>query len=90
VYEKVYTKAYGLNRKFVLEYQTMRTETALKVEAIDLLLKEFGVLDTQRFIASIKRSNFDYIEWRKNNACLGMTVEEISKEAMKVYKQEKT
>jgi hypothetical protein len=30
----------------------------------------------------------DYTEWRKNNLCNGMTVEEISKEAMKVYNQE--
>jgi hypothetical protein len=43
----------------------MRTETVLKVEAIDLLLKTFGVLETERFITSIKSSNFDYTEWQK-------------------------
>jgi hypothetical protein len=37
----------------------------LKVEAIDLLLKTFGVLETERFIATIKSNNFDYTEWRK-------------------------
>jgi hypothetical protein len=31
----------------------MRTETVLKMEAIDLLIKEFGVLDTERFIKNI-------------------------------------
>jgi hypothetical protein len=44
----------------------MRTETVLKMEAIDLLIKEFGVLDTERFITSIKSNNFDYTEWHKN------------------------
>jgi hypothetical protein len=44
----------------------MRTETVLKVEAMDLLLKTFGVLETERFIASIKNNNFDYTEWHKN------------------------
>jgi len=44
----------------------MRTETVLKAEAIDLLLKTFGVLETERFITSIKNNNFDYTEWHKN------------------------
>jgi hypothetical protein len=44
----------------------MRTETVLKTEAIDLLLETFGVLDTERFITSIKSNNFDYTEWHRN------------------------
>jgi len=43
----------------------MRTETVLKVEAMDLLLKNFGVLETERFISSIKSNDFDYTEWHK-------------------------
>ena len=44
----------------------MRTETVLKAEAIDLLLKTFGALETERFITSIKSNNFDYTEWHKS------------------------
>jgi hypothetical protein len=44
----------------------MMNEVALKVEAIDLLIKNFGVLNTERFITSIKSNNFDYTEWQKN------------------------
>ncbi len=44
----------------------MRTETVLKAEAIDLLLRTFGVLETERFITSIKNNNFDYTEWHKD------------------------
>ena len=52
------------------------TETALKVEAIDVLIKTFGVLDTERFITSIKSNNFDYTEWHKN-LWKDKTIEEI-------------
>ncbi|MCL1911279.1 MAG: hypothetical protein FWG13_03640 [Leptospirales bacterium] len=31
----------------------------------------------------------DYTEWRKNNLCVGMSVEEISKAAMGIHSQEK-
>ena len=44
----------------------MMTEIALKTEAINLLLKTFGVLETERFISGIKSSDFDYTEWQKN------------------------
>ena len=54
----------------------MMTETALKVEAIDVLIKTFGVLDTERFITCIKSNNFDYTEWHKN-LWKDKTIEEI-------------
>ena len=54
----------------------MRTETVLKIEAMDLLLKSFGALETERFITSIKSNNFDYTEWHKN-LWNDKTVEEI-------------
>ena len=43
----------------------MRTENVLKIEAMDLLLRTFGALETEQFITSIKSSNFDYTEWHK-------------------------
>ena len=58
----------------------MRTETVLKTEAIDLLLKTFGVLETERFISSIKNNNFDYTEWHKN-LWKDKSIEEIHKMA---------
>lgn len=44
----------------------MRIETVLKVEAINVLIKTFGILETERFITSIKSDNFDYTEWHKH------------------------
>ena len=58
----------------------MRTETVLKAEAIELLLKTFGVLETERFIASIKNNNFDYTEWHKD-LWKDKSIEEIHKMA---------
>jgi hypothetical protein len=58
----------------------MRTETVLKMEVIDLLLKNFGIIETERFITSIKSSNFDYTEWQKN-LWNDKSVEEIHKMA---------
>lgn len=66
----------------------MRTETALKAEAIDLLLKTFGVLETERFIASIKNNNFDYTEWHKT-LWRDKTIEEIHRMATE-FEKEKT
>ena len=45
--------------------KVMRSDAVLKVEVIDLLLKTFGVLETERFITSIKSNNFNYTEWQK-------------------------
>ena len=58
----------------------MKTETVLKIEAMDLLLKTFGALETERFITSIKSNNFDYTEWHKN-LWRDKTIEEIHKMA---------
>jgi hypothetical protein len=58
----------------------MRSESALKVEVMKLLLNTFGVLETERFIAAVKNSNFDYTEWHKN-LWKERSIEEIHKAA---------
>jgi hypothetical protein len=42
-----------------------KSETALRVEAMDILLHKLGEVDTERFITLIKTDNFDYTEWRR-------------------------
>jgi len=64
----------------------MKTDTALKIEAMDVLLNTFGVLETERFIASIKNDNFDYTEWHKN-LWKGKSMEEIHKMATEFEQQ---
>jgi len=64
----------------------MRTETVLKVEAMDLLLRTFGALETERFISSIKNNNFDYTEWHKY-LWKDKSIEEIHNMATKFEKE---
>jgi len=64
----------------------MRTETILKTEAMNLLLKTFGVLETERFISSIKNNNFDYTEWHKS-LWKDKSIEEIHEMATEFEKE---
>ena len=64
----------------------MRTENVLKMEAMDLLLKTFGVVETERFINSIKSNNFDYTEWHKN-LWKNKSIEEVHKMAIEFEKE---
>ncbi|MCL2754442.1 MAG: hypothetical protein FWD35_01835 [Oscillospiraceae bacterium] len=54
----------------------MRTDTVVRVEAIDVLLAALGEVDTERFISMIKRDTFDYTEWRKG-LWKGKSIDEI-------------
>jgi hypothetical protein len=58
----------------------MRTDGALRYEAIDALIKTLGEVDTERFISMIKRDTFNYTEWRRG-LWNDMTIEEIYAEA---------
>ena len=64
----------------------MKTETVLKAEVMELLLNTFGVLETERFIASVKNNNFDYTEWRRN-IWKDKTIDEIHKMATEFEKE---
>jgi len=58
----------------------MRTDTTLRYEAMNVLMKTLGLVDTERFISMIKRDTFDYTEWRRT-LWKDMTIDEIYKEA---------
>jgi hypothetical protein len=62
-------------------------DTVLLKAGMKILIEQLGNIEAEKFVSIILREPFDYTEWRKNNVCVGMTVEEISKEAMRVYKQ---
>jgi hypothetical protein len=63
-------------------------ETILMKTGMKILIEQLGNIEAERFVSILLREPFDYTEWRQNNLCVGMTVEEISNEAMKVYNQE--
>jgi len=63
------------------------TEAVLMKTGMKVLIEQLGNINAERFVSILLREPFDYTEWRKNNLCVGMTVEEISKEAMEIYNQ---
>jgi hypothetical protein len=64
------------------------TETVLMKTGMKALIERLGNIEAERFVSILLREPFDYTEWRKDNLCVGMTTEEISKEAMMIYRQE--
>ncbi|MDR3063062.1 MAG: hypothetical protein LBU40_02850 [Methanobrevibacter sp.] len=64
----------------------MKSEIAIRTEGMDILVKKLGIVDAERFIAAIKRDNFDYTEWRRD-LYNGMTVDDIYNDAVKYQKQ---
>jgi len=66
----------------------MITDTELKVKGLKILLKELGKVETERFIALIKKEAFDYTEWQRG-LWEDKDVEELSKEAMEFRRKQK-
>ena len=64
----------------------MKNETALRVEAMDILVKKLGLVDAERFIDIIKKDKFDYTQWRKN-LWKDKTIDQIYGEAEKSYRE---
>jgi len=44
----------------------MRTDNALRVNAMNLLVKGLGDVGAERFIYLIKRESFNYTEWQRD------------------------
>ena len=44
----------------------MKTETQIRYEGLDALVKQLGMIDAERFISLILRDRFDYTEWQRH------------------------
>jgi hypothetical protein len=51
--------------------------SAIMTAGMALLLNNLGSIETEIFITTVKRNNFDYTEWRRDNLFSGMTLDEI-------------
>jgi len=54
----------------------MKTDSVIRLEAMDALMATLGPVDVERFISMIKRDTFDYTEWRRDQ-WNDMTLDEI-------------
>jgi len=66
----------------------MKTENTIRSEAIDILIKHLGPIDTERFLAYINREKFDYTQWQKN-LWNDKTIEEIHQMGVELEKSRK-
>ncbi len=62
----------------------MRTDTLIKHVGFKAIFYKLDIVEAERFIALMKRDNFDYTEWRKT-LWEDLTVEELSAKAMDYY-----
>ena len=58
----------------------MKSEIALRSEAVEILIDELGLVDAQKFISLIKRDTFDYTEQRRD-LYKNMSIDEIYNKA---------
>lgn len=62
----------------------MLTDTTIEKRGIEALVKELGNVDAERFIDLAIKEPFDYTKWRQSNLHEDVSIEELSKEAMKI------
>jgi len=62
----------------------MKSEAVLRAEVMKILVKNFGLVDAERFIDIIKRDEFDYTEWQRD-LWKDKTTTEIHNEAKQYY-----
>jgi hypothetical protein len=66
----------------------IKSENALRVAGMKLLVEGLGVVNAERFINCIKKDQFDYTEWQRD-LWEDKTIEEIHYEAA-AFIQEKS
>lgn len=67
----------------------MMNSAVLLNTGMELLADKLGLVEAERFISLLHVEKFDYTEWRKEYLFKGMSIEEISKEAMEYRKAKK-
>jgi len=67
----------------------MRTDTIIRTEGTQILMKNLGLVDAERFIALMQREPFDYTKWQEN-LFEDMSIDEISKNAAELRKNTKS
>lgn len=58
----------------------MTTETELRLQGMRVLIDAMGLVETERFLATINREKFDYTEWRKSGLP-DLSIDEIAARA---------
>ena len=59
------------------------SDSVIKQRGFEILFKELGMVDAERFVALINSEPFDYTKWRHENLFKGMSIDEICDNADK-------
>jgi len=62
----------------------IKSETALRIAGMKLLMEGLGALNAERFIHSVKNEHFDYTEWQRD-LWKDKTIDEIHQAATEFY-----
>ena len=62
----------------------IQSESALRLESMNLLIKHLGAVNAERFVNSIKSDHFDYTRWQRN-LWNDQSIDEIHNEAARFY-----
>ena len=62
----------------------IKSENALRIAGMKLLVEGLGAVNAERFINSVKNDHFDYTEWQRD-LWKDKTIEEIHEAATAFY-----
>ncbi len=65
----------------------MLTDSEIRVKGIEILMKELGEVQTERFITLLIREPFNYTEWQRD-LWADIPVDILSKRAMEFIEKE--
>ena len=63
----------------------MKTDTLIRNEGMEILAKNLGLVEAERFIMLMQKEPFDYTKWQEN-LFDDMSVENLSKKAAEYRK----
>ncbi|MCC7335106.1 MAG: hypothetical protein IT422_08415 [Pirellulaceae bacterium] len=64
----------------------MKSDIQLRSDAMQLLRKQLGLVESERFIALIARETFDYTRWRQNQ-WTDATVAELAEQSRQLRRK---
>lgn len=65
------------------------TITELQLKGMNVLQRELGLVEAERFVTSLLQEPFDYTGWRNNNLMPDATVQEVHDLASAHYQLKK-
>ena len=64
------------------------TDTLLKSTAMEILVKNLGIVNAERFISLMLKEPFDYTQWRQANLPSDIPVETLNQQAIAFWNSE--